>query len=112
MNKKRIPLNHAQESTTDLTESGITEKVRKIMKEQIEKLSINNSGFVNFRNRKWTFRGDKNTWVRIDEKEVVVKKGKGTISSEYFTEVEEMLKPLGIDFDALSYGVVVRFEIK
>ena len=56
----------------------------------------NEKGFVVFQNRNWNYRGDKNTWARVNGDKLIVNIGKGVITSEYEEELEAFLAPYNL----------------
>lgn len=61
-------------------------------------------GYVSFKNRRWDFRGDKDTWAKVsdDRKSLTVKYARhGTVSSDYYDEFASFCSDHGIDFDEL-----------
>ena len=84
-------------------------KGEKLMTGMIEKVetagySINNAGYINFKNKKWNFVGDKATWVKVSEDTVIIKIGKGTISRDYEAEIDAFCELFGVDFIDLACG--------
>ena len=81
---------------------------------KIEKTKCNEAGFVIFKSRNWGYRGDRGTWVKIENTKVTVKyAAKGTVSSAYTEEIDLLLDGLGADFHLceVSCGEDKSFEI-
>jgi len=84
----------------------------------MEKISVNKSGFVNLKNRNWSYAGDKGTYAKVDTdkdgnqiKLTVKRANKGIISSAYETEMREFCEPYGINFADLSCGMTASIEL-
>lgn len=75
------------------------------------------TGYVNFKNRDFGYKGDKGTWAMIDGSNVdgytltVKKADKGIISSAYASEISEYAEQNGIDFAALKCGEKATVKI-
>lgn len=69
--------------------------------------SINAAGFIAFRHRDFSYRGDKGTWARysVDTRELTVQcTSTGRISEAYSDEMREFCASYGIDWDAMRSG--------
>jgi len=61
--------------------------------------------FVKFDNRNWGYAGDRGTWVKEDNNKVIINKAaKGTISSAYAEELRAYCAAVGVDFDGMRCG--------
>jgi len=86
---------------------------------KIEELKINKAGFVEFVSRNWGYKGDKGTWVKIEELEegghaVTVKyASKGIVSSAYTDEIDSLLDDLeaGFYLYEVPCGSTKSFEV-
>ena len=67
---------------------------KKAASNEVNGHKVNEKGFVVFESRNWNYRGDKNTWARVNGDKLIVNIGKGVITSEYEEELEAFLAPL------------------
>lgn len=70
--------------------------------------------YVDFKNKNWSFAGDKSTWARINaDGTITIKRAaKGIVSSAYASELRDYCTDLGVDFDSLKCGESVTVEVK
>lgn len=66
----------------------------------------NESGYVQFKSRNWSYRGDKGTWARVNKDgSVTVKRASyGIISGDYTEELRSYCESVGINFDTIPSG--------
>lgn len=72
----------------------------------------NEQGFLSFQSRAFDFAGDRQTWVKRDFGELIIRKArKGTISDKYSEELQNFLSQFGVDFSEMGYGETKTVEI-
>jgi len=87
----------AEQCILKMEEKKVEEKVEeKAAISEINSHKVNENGFVVFQNRNWNYRGDKNTWARVNGDKLIVNIGKGVITSEYEEELEAFLAPYNL----------------
>ena len=66
----------------------------------------NESGYVKFESRNWSYRGDKGTWARVNNNgSITVKRASyGIISGAYIEELRAFCGSVGINFDTIPSG--------
>lgn len=72
-------------------------------------------GYIKFKHRNFSHRGDKSTWVRYDEKThklTVNVANKGIVSRAYADELEDFCKQFGINFKDLHSGERVTVDVR
>jgi hypothetical protein len=70
-------------------------------------------GYVNFKNRNWSFAGDKGTWAKIEGDELTVCRARrGTVSSDYNAEIDAFCESFGLDWSRVSCGQVKTIKIE
>lgn len=77
-------------------------------------IKTNDSGFIHFGTRDWSYNGDKGTWARLNaDNTITVKRAaRGIISSKYTKELRAFCEAHGQDFDAIRSGESVTFPVK
>jgi hypothetical protein len=74
-------------------------------------IKTNDAGYVFFKNRNLSFKGDRGTFAQVARNEkghitaITVKVAKkGIISSEYTDEMSQFCRQIGLDFAVMSCG--------
>lgn len=87
----------------------IKKEVEMDIREKIKELgyTVNNSGYINFKNRNWSYKGDKLTWAKVnnDNDEIVVKvAANGCLSNAYEEEIRAFFENFNVDFVDIPCG--------
>lgn len=73
----------------------------------------NDAGYKIFLHRNFSFKGDRFSWVRIEDKKLIIRKAKaGKISEDYHREISNFCSRYGIDFDKMKCGDTLIYDEK